>query len=67
MDSDIFDDLFHGCALKAYVDEALAIGGPPECEATRRRAYRYYEDALAERNRTKHEQRQTLDNQIASR
>lgn len=51
MDSDIFDDLFHGCAFQAYLDEARETHGWPDCEATRRRAYRYYEEALAERNR----------------
>ena len=43
---DILDDLFHACALAAYVDEAQATGNWPECEATRRRAFRYYEEAL---------------------
>jgi hypothetical protein len=45
---DILDDLFHGCAFQAFVDEAHAVQGWPDPEATRRRAYRYYEDALAE-------------------
>ena len=44
---DILDDLFHGCALAAYLDQAGAEQGWPSSEATRRRAYRYYEDALA--------------------
>lgn len=42
---------FHGCAFAAFVDQAIAQGGPPDQEATRRRAYRYYEEALAEKNR----------------
>ena len=67
MDSDLFHDLFHGCALQAYLDEALAVGGPPECEATRRRAYRYYEEALAERNENKHEKPRILDTPMSSR
>jgi hypothetical protein len=48
---DILDDLFHGCALAAYLDE-MAVSGvwPPNCEATRRRAFRYYEEALDEKN-----------------
>jgi hypothetical protein len=50
-DSNIFDDLFHGCAFQAYLDEARAVQGWPESEATRRRAYRYYEEALAEQDR----------------
>jgi hypothetical protein len=46
-DEDILDDLFHGCAFAAYM--AQVEQGPPDCEATRRRAFRYYEDALAEK------------------
>jgi hypothetical protein len=53
IDDDILDDLFHGCALAAYLDQAAAEGWPPDCEATRRRAYDYYEQALAEKNRPK--------------
>jgi len=47
---DILDDLFLGCAFAAFVDQAIAQGGPPDMEATRVRAYRLDEDALAERN-----------------
>jgi hypothetical protein len=50
---DILDGLFHGCALAAYLDEARETQGWPDSEATRRRAYRYYEDALAEKNARK--------------
>ncbi len=50
---DILDDLFHGCAFAAFVDQAAAQGGPPDPELTRQRAYRYYEEALAEKNRLK--------------
>ena len=46
----ILDDLFHGVAFKAFVEEALLTGGPPCPERTRQRAYRYYEDELARRN-----------------
>jgi hypothetical protein len=49
-DDDFFDDLFLGCALLAFVEQATVEQGWPDCEATRRRAYRRYEDALAERN-----------------
>jgi hypothetical protein len=49
-DDEFWDDLFHGCAWAAFLDEAAAEGGWPDQEATRRRAYRYYEDALAEKN-----------------
>jgi hypothetical protein len=50
-DDDILDSLFHGCAFAAWLDEAAARRGPPDREATKRRAYRYYEEALAEKNR----------------
>jgi hypothetical protein len=53
MTGDILDDFFHACAFRAYLDEAAACRGWPDCEATRRRAYRYYEEALAEKNRAK--------------
>ena len=43
----IWDDLFLGCALAAYVAEARAARGVPDPEATRRRAYRLYEEQLA--------------------
>lgn len=46
---DIFDDLFHGCAWQAYLEQAALEGGPPDSEATRQRAYALYEAALAER------------------
>ncbi len=52
-DDEIFDDLFHGCALAAYLDQAHEQQGWPDPEATRRRAYRYYENALAEKNAAK--------------
>jgi hypothetical protein len=48
---DIWDDLFMGCALTAYLEVWGRSGRfPPDSEATRRLAYRYYEDALAEKN-----------------
>ncbi len=51
---DILDDLFHGSAVAAYVDQAIEEGRwPPDSEATRQRAYRYYEEALAARNAAK--------------
>ena len=52
-DDDILGELFHGCALAAFVDQAIEEGWPPDCEATRRRAYRYYEEALAEKDAAK--------------
>ena len=48
-DGDILDDLFHGCALAAYVELAVECGKPPDSDATRRRAYALYEQALASR------------------
>ena len=47
----ILDDCFHGCAFAAFLDQAAEEGGWPSQEATRRRAYRYYEEALAAKNR----------------
>ncbi len=52
-DDDIMESLFHGCALAAYVDQAVQQQGPPDSVATRQRAYTYYENALAEKNRRK--------------
>lgn len=48
----ILDDLFHGCALTAYLDEADTKRHWPESEPTRRRAFDYYESALAAKNGT---------------
>ncbi len=47
MTDGIFDDLFHGCAWAAFVELAQARRGMPDAEATRRLAYRYYEEELA--------------------
>lgn len=48
---DILDDLFHGCALRAYLEVWAQTGlFPPDPEATRQRAYQLYEEALAEKN-----------------
>ncbi len=49
-DDDIWESLWHGCAWAAFLDEAAERRGPPDPEATKRRAYRYYEEALAEKN-----------------
>lgn len=48
---DILDDLFHGCALQAYLEQAARQQGWPDSEATRRRAFDLYERALAVRSR----------------
>lgn len=45
----ILDDLFHGCAFAAFVEQAVAEGGWPGPDATRNRAYRHYEKAVADR------------------
>jgi hypothetical protein len=50
---DIWDSLFHGCAWAAYLDQAAEERGWPSREATRRRAYQYYEEALAAKNAAK--------------
>jgi hypothetical protein len=50
-DDAIWDDLFHGCACAAFIDQAVACQGSPDPEATHRRAFRYYEEALAQKNR----------------
>ena len=47
---DFWDDLFLGCAFAAFVDQAAQQEGRPDSELTRRRAYRYYEEALAEKS-----------------
>lgn len=49
-DDDILDDLFHGCALAAFVEQAIRQQGWPDPEATRRLAYVRYEAALAAKN-----------------
>lgn len=46
-DSDVLDDLFHGCAFQAFLEVAQAQQGWPDADATRSLAYRNYEDALA--------------------
>jgi len=50
----ILDSLFHGCALRAYLETyARTKQFPPDSETTRQRAYQLYEEALAEKNRRK--------------
>jgi hypothetical protein len=49
---DFWEDIFHGAAWAAYMEILLETGQfPPDAEATRRRAFRYYEESLAEKNR----------------
>jgi hypothetical protein len=52
---DILDSLFHGCAWAAYIDKAVIEGCAPDLEATRQRAYRYYEEELAKQERNRKE------------
>ena len=52
-DDPILDGMLHGSALVAYLDQAHHQHAWPDSEATRRRAYDYYEQALAEKNRRK--------------
>jgi hypothetical protein len=48
---DVLDDLFHGCALDAYLEVWQETGAfPPDSERVRRLAYRLYEDELARKN-----------------
>ena len=49
-DLDILDDPFHGAAFAAFVEQAAFTGGPPDMEATRRRAFELYEQHLAEKH-----------------
>jgi len=49
--NDILDELFPACALAAFLEQAWLQQGWPDSEATRRRAYQLYEEALAEKNR----------------
>ncbi len=50
MANDPLDDLFHACALLAFLEQAADCQGWPDEEATRRRAFALYEQALAEKN-----------------
>jgi hypothetical protein len=47
---DLLDDLFTGCALAAFLDQAHIEQRWPSREATRRRATAYYEEELALKN-----------------
>lgn len=53
LDDSLLDDLFTGCAIAAFVEEAQIAGRLPAEEATRLRAYAYYEAALAQKNADK--------------
>jgi hypothetical protein len=47
---DPLDDLFHACALAAFIDVAGRQKRTPDAETTRRLAYELYEAALREKN-----------------
>lgn len=46
---DLLDCPFQFAALRAYMEQAAVSSGPPCPDATRQRAYRHYENALAEK------------------
>jgi hypothetical protein len=46
----ILDDLFFGCAVTAYIQQAVIEQSWPDSESTRKLAYRLYEEALAVKN-----------------
>ena len=54
LDPDIFDCPFHAAALAAYLEQAALCCGPPDSEATRRRAFELFEQARAEKHRSQH-------------
>ena len=47
---DILDDLFLGCALRAFLEVAVEHKEMPDSEVTRRRAFNLYEEALRAKN-----------------
>jgi hypothetical protein len=49
---DPLDDMFFGCALTAFLQVASEQRAMPDKEATRRRAYRLYEETLREKHST---------------
>jgi len=55
--ADVLDDLFHGCALAAFVEQAQQVGDWPDLERVRRQAFDLYERALSERNSARDNER----------
>jgi hypothetical protein len=51
--AEMLDDLFHGCAIAAFVEIACQSCSWPGSEATRQLAYRLYEAEIASRNEMK--------------
>jgi hypothetical protein len=56
-DDAILDDLFHGCALAAFVEQASVTRGWPDIEHVRRHAFALYERSLSERAALRHGER----------
>lgn len=56
-DIEILDDLFHGCALAAFVEQACLLGGWPDIEKVRRHAFMLYEHSLSRRAALGHGER----------
>lgn len=52
--NEFLEDIFHSCALLAYVEVMEETGqNPPDSELTRQRAYRYFENYKREINAQK--------------
>jgi hypothetical protein len=51
MTDDMFDDIVHGYALATCLDQAHEQQHWPDMEATRCRAYRYYEKELKRKHK----------------
>jgi hypothetical protein len=49
-DASILDDLFHGCAVAAFIERMSIDRAMPDPEATRRLAYQLYESELRRKN-----------------
>ncbi len=49
---DPLDCPFHAAALAAFMEQARLCGGPPDSEATRRRAFELFEQALSAKHRS---------------
>lgn len=47
--NDVLDDLFHGSAFAAFIDEMAEAKAMPCSNRVKYRAYDYYEESLAER------------------
>jgi len=60
---EIWDDLFHGCAWAAFVEQATTEGNWPDVTRTRDLAYEYYEDALSRKSTSPPETYQPTDPQ----